>query len=84
MAYFPTTKWTPIGIARFIGAEIVGWKLSFRTTNGKLQRYQYNGISRFGALRAVMARCRAWHGKVFILDIESCEPVYHAHYETDD
>lgn len=87
--YFPQTRWTPLGIAVFQGAELVGWKIAYRAALNirqplRLSRFTYKHPSRFGALRALFRELRPWLGKVFLLQIESIDPLYHAHYELEE
>jgi hypothetical protein len=84
--YFPATRWTPFGPEAFQGSTIIGWRIAYRAYHDanqphRLLRLTCDTPSRFGALRALIAKCRSWHGKVFVLDIESITPIYTARYE---
>jgi hypothetical protein len=36
--------------------------------------FRYGGLSRFGAIRALVEYKRAWHGRFFFMEIEQVEP----------
>lgn len=80
--YFPTTRYGALGLERFAGAEVIGWRIRYRTY-GHAQTIEHPNPSRFGALRAVIRRCRSWHGRMFLLEILEIKPLVRAEEEND-
>ncbi len=75
-----------LGREEFVGHEIVGWKVAFRRggSDRPLQRVRSAVRSKFGVLRQIIRDSRAWHGKVFFLDVVSIEPIVESHYALID
>lgn len=84
--YFPKFRHRGLGLERYVGHTVVGWRIAFRRwrvfcDQPRRQRREFDTPSRFGALRALIRDSRAWHGKLFFLEIEDIQPICVPHYE---
>ena len=84
--FFHANRMGWLGMERYVGHEIVGWKVSFRRggPTQPLQHVRFPNPSRFGVLRQLIRDGRAWHGRVFYLEVATVEPLTKAHYELVD
>ena len=79
-----------VGLEEYVGHEIVGWRVSYRAWRTqddprRLQHFVTRTPSRYGALRAIVRRCRQWYGRgPYFLDVLDLRPICKAHYELVD